>query len=584
MNREWSLDLLYKGYDDEKFLNDYNSLDEKNNQLHELVLKLPTLTEEDAILSILDSLEQSRLLYGNLNNYIMLRQTTDTTNPETTSLLGQLTKKMSEISKDEVVINKYIANCTSLDSLIDTNEKCKTYEFFLRTIRKDCSHLLSDDVEEMIAKMNLTGGGSWASLYDYLTSTLSVDYDGKTLTLSDVRNLAYSSDPDVRKAAYQAELAGYEKIKDPIAFSLNNIKKQVTMLSQARGYDSPLSMALEQSRMQKETLDALWSACRNYLPKFHSYLRRKAELLGHKNGLPWYDLFAPMGESHGSFTAEEAKDYLISHFRSFSPDMAAMMTEAFDHSWIDFYPHAGKVGGAFCDNLSSCKESRVLTNFDGSLSSICTLAHELGHAYHGMHIQEHAPLNWDYTMPVAETASTFNENVIMNFAIDEATGDEKLALIESQLQDETQTICDIYSRFLFEQTVFERSKDEFLFPDQLKEIMLNAQKEAFGDGLDPNYMHPFMWACKGHYYSEGLSYYNFPYAFGNLFSKGLYAMYKKEGSSFVPKYQALLYATTTNTVEDVAAMAGVDLTKPDFWENSLKLISENIDKFLALTK
>ncbi len=176
--------------------------------------------------------------------------------------------------------------------------------------------------------------------------------------------------------------------------------------------------------------------------------------------------------------------------------MADMMTEAFDHSWIDFFPRPGKVGGAFCDNLTDQKQSRVLTNFDGTLNSIGTLAHELGHAYHGLHIQDHKPLNTSYTMPVAETASTFNENVIMSAAIDQAEGEEKLALIESQLQDFTQTICDIYSRFVFENTVFNKTKDEFLFPDQLKAIMTDAQIKAYGEGLDPEYRHPFMWTCK----------------------------------------------------------------------------------------
>ena len=211
------------------------------------------------------------------------------------------------------------------------------------------------------------------------------------------------------------------------------------------------------------------------------------------------------------------------------------------------------------------------------------MAHELGHAYHGQQIEDHLPLNRNYSMPVAETASTFNENVLMSFAIDQAEGEEKLGLIESMLQDVNQTICDIYSRFLFESAVFENCKSQFLFPEQLNELMLNAQKEAYGDGLDPEYLHPYMWCCKGHYYSDGLSFYNFPYAFGALFAKGLYAIYKKEGAAFVPKYRELLKATTVSTVEDVAKMVGADITKPDFWRNSLELIAENIDEFIRLT-
>ena len=187
-------------------------------------------------------------------------------------------------------------------------------------------------------------------------------------------------------------------------------------------------------------------------------------------------------------------------------------------------------------------------------------------------------------MPVAETASTFNENVIMSAAVADASEHEKMVLLESQLQDTTQIICDIYSRYLFESEVFEKRKNGFLFSDELKEIMLKAQKEAYGDGLDQTLLHPYMWTCKSHYYSESNSFYNFPYAFGGLFAKGLYAQYLKEGKEFLPKYRALLHATTVSSVEDVAKMADIDLTKPEFWRSSLALIAESIDEFIELSK
>ena len=304
--------------------------------------------------------------------------------------------------------------------------------------------------------------------------------------------------------------------------------------------------------------------------------------MGHEKGLPWYDLFAPIGETTTTFTVEESKEYLLKHFRSFSKDLADMVEEAYDEEWIDFFPRKGKVGGAFCENMPFVKQSRILTNFTGSLSDVVTLAHELGHAYHGLNIQEHLPLNVDYSMPVAETASTFNEAIIMEAAILETEGREKLALIESQLQDVTQIICDIYSRYLFETAVFDRCKTGFLFADELKEMMLEAQKTAYGDGLDHDYLHPYMWVLKGHYYSENLSFYNFPYAFGGLFARGLYEKYKMEGESFIPKYRALLNATTIMSVEDAAKQAEINLEDPNFWRTSLKTIEALIDQFVKL--
>jgi pepF/M3 family oligoendopeptidase len=584
MNKEWSLEVLYKSYQDEAFTSDFKSLSELIKTIKEYVSKMSDKSPAETIPAIIAYLEEYTVLIGKLGSYISLRQSTNTTDSETTALLGKIEELDSTLSKELAMVKKYIAKIDNLDDLLQSIDKLKGYEYYFHQIIDESKYALSDDVEEVIAKMNLSAGSAWSMLQQYLTSTLEVDYNGEKTTLSAIRNLAYNSDQNIRKSAYEAELASYSKIKDSVAFALNNIKSQVNTIVELRGYESPLAMTLRQSRMKQETLDALLTAIKEYLPKFHAYLRRKGELLGHKNGLPWYDLFAPVGESTRTFTTEEAKSYLVKHFRGFADDLADMVEEAFDEEWIDFFPHAGKVGGAFCANLPYVKQSRILTNFDGSLSDVVTLAHELGHAYHGLNIQEHLPLNTDYTMPVAETASTFNETVIMNAAIQEADDKEKTALIEGQLQDTTQIICDIYSRFLFEKNVFEKRKDSFMFPADLEEMMLSFQKEAYGDGLDHSLLHPYMWVCKGHYYIDYLSFYNFPYAFGGLFAKGLFAQYQAEGASFLPKYRALLNATTVSSVEDVAAMANLDITTPDFWRQSLQSVSESIDMFLELTK
>ena len=176
------------------------------------------------------------------------------------------------------------------------------------------------------------------------------------------------------------------------------------------------------------------------------------------------------------------------------------------------------------------------------------------------------------------------KNAAMNAAIAEAEGDAKMALVESQLQDATQIICDIYSRYLFESAVFAERQESFLFAPRLQELMLEAQKKAYGDGLDHEFLHPYMWVCKGHYYSSGLSFYNFPYAFGGLFARGLYAKYLEEGEAFLPKYRALLKATPTSEVEDVAGIAGIDLTQPEFWDKSLEMIARDIDLFVQLVE
>jgi pepF/M3 family oligoendopeptidase len=583
MNKEWSLDVLYKGYDDENYQKDKGRLDSLIKEINDFCSNLSGSSEEENnLLKAVDYMEQLQLLGSRMGCYVYSRQSVNTSDAETANEINYFDKKMSTTTKPLAVMKKFIAGIENLESYYGKHQKLKGYEYLFSEFKKEAEYLLGDDVEEVIARMNISAASAWGNMQSFLTSTLEVEYRDGSITLSEVRNKAYDEDETIRKDAFVSELKALEKIKDAISYALNNIKTQVTTVCELRGYESPLEMTLIESKMKRETLDALLEAIREFLPAFHRYLKHKAKLLGHEKGLPWYDLFAPLGESNRKFTVEESRNYLISHFKSFNEELADMVAEAYDNEWIDFYPRKGKVGGAFCENMPFVKQSRVLTNFEGSLSDVVTLAHELGHAYHGLNIQEHQPLNVDYSMPVAETASTFNEALIMEAAINEAEGKEKVALIESQLQDITQIICDIYSRYLFETEVFEKSRSGFLFADELKDIMTKAQKEAYGDGLDHDYLHPYMWVVKGHYYSESRNFYNFPYAFGGLFARGLYEKYKQEGQAFIPKYKALLNATTVMSVEDAAKQAEIDLENPGFWRDSLKTVEKLIDEFIRL--
>ena len=573
---EWTLEDLYPSFESQEFKQDVEAYKALKGKFE----SLPLEDSIEGITQVVKLLEESTVLTGRLYNYIHLTLATDTTHETATQVEVQLAGVSADLQATYAKVSKFLG---TIQTDITTDPFLAEYRYYFEEAKKDATHLLSDELEEVLAKMSISGGKAWSQLFDFMWSSAQGEYKDEVVTLSEIRGKAYDSDAEVRKSAYEAELKMYDAIKEPIAFSLNHIKKEVLTTSQLRGFESPLAHTLEASRMSRETLDALLEAIREYLPNFRKYLRHKAALLGHENGLPFYDLFAPVGNSSRTFTVEESKDYLIENFKTFSADLAEMTEEFFDKHYIDFYPRKGKVGGAFCANLPMIKQSRVLTNFTGSLSDVVTLAHELGHAYHGLHIENHRPLNQDYSMPVAETASTFNENIIMNTAIKEASDEEKIALIESQLQDTTQIIVDIYSRYLFETAVFENREQSFMFSKDLEEMMLSAQKEAYGDGLDQSYLHPYMWACKPHYYSTGLSFYNFPYAFGGLFSKGLYAIYQEQPEGFVEKYQELLRATTVSSVEDTAKVLGVDVSTPEFWKKALAEVAESIEAFIALT-
>lgn len=576
MSTEWSLKELYPSFESEEFQRDF----ERFSNFREVFNGLTLEDNLESIKAAIAALEEFSVLSSRLGNYINLTLTANTTDETANKYRTLFGNAYAALNSAYTKVYKFIG---SVETDITADENLKDYEFYFADAKQQYKHLLSDELEDVIAKFSISGGDGWEQLFEAMTSGVEGEFKGEKVTLSEIRNMAYDADAAVRKEAYETELKMYDTIKEPIAFALNNIKQQVLTETSLRGFESPLAQTLEASRMSRQTLDALLEAIREYLPQFRAYLKHKASLLGHENGLPFYELFAPIGESSRRFTIEESKEFLLENFKGFSEDLAEMTKEAYENNYIDFLPRKGKVGGAFCSNLPFIKQSRILTNFSGSLSDVVTIAHELGHAYHGLHIENHRVLNQEYSMPVAETASTFNENIVMNTVINEASDAEKVALLESQLQDTTQIIVDIYSRYLFESAVFENREKSFMFSKDLEQLMLDAQKEAYGDGLDPDAMHPYMWACKPHYYSSGLSFYNFPYAFGGLFSKGLYAIYQEQPEGFVEKYQELLRATTVTSAEDTAKVLGVDVTDSAFWKKALAQVADNIEQFIALT-
>ena len=583
MKDVWNLDRIYKGFDDPAFAADMDTLRALVKQYNAFAEGLESMEALAGLRQGIELEEKLMQLFMKLISYAQLRQSVSTRDSECGSRLGQVMQLLSAIAGAEATWKAWAAKQEGLMDIVAGDELLKEYTFRFENLRKESVHLLGSLGEEIAARLELSGGNAWSEMQGYLTSTVPVEYNGGITNLSAIRNLAYDPDPAVRKAAYEAEIACYDKIKAPVAYALNSIKLETISDCQLRGYASPLDRTLAQSYMKRETLEAMLAAMVEYLPKFRQYLQAKARLLGHENGLPWYDLFAPVGTSGRKYTTEEARDMLVELFASFDAELARMVQTAFNEEWIDFFPRDGKSGGAFCAGVDCIRESRILTNFDGMLTDVVTLAHELGHAFHNLCIQNHRPLNKDYSMPVAETASTFNECVVMAAAIARTEDKlEKLALVESQLQDVTQIIVDIYSRFRFEAMVFENREQQFMDADALCSIMEKAQEESYGDGLNADIRHPFMWICKGHYY--GPTFYNFPYAFGGLFARGLYAQYEKEGASFVPKYKKLLYATPVATAEDVAKEAGIDLTDKEFWRSALQTVANQIDAFCELVK
>ena len=586
MNMTWDLDILYKGYDDPKYKKDLEQAEELIQEIIKVCDELSLDNAKKCIEKELAFEEAFNSVILELYTYSSLRSSTNVNDTEALMQMAKLSMMLNKTVAPGVKFQKFLLG-VDLEALAQESQMIKTYQFILNNQKENASHMLSEKEEVLASKLNLVGSNSWSDLQSNLTSNLMIKVKGfdEEMPLSAVRNLAYSPDQKVRKNAYIAELNAYKKIDSSVAMALNNIKREVNIMMPLRGYKNALEKTLKQSHMSIETLNAMIEAIKEEAPRFRDYFKLKAKALGYKGSLPFYEIFAPIGSFTKEYSFEDAKNEVLSVYKSFSEPLYEMGKKAFENRWIDVLPKEGKVGGAFCAGLDNHIESRILTNFTGALSDVQTLAHELGHAYHGQVVQQNAPLNRDYPMPLAETASILCQTLMAKKMISEMTDPyEKLTVLEVSLQEDSQCVIDILSRYLFETSVLETPIEQPLSANDMCELMLKAQDESYGDGLDKKYRHPYMWLCKGHYYSAGLNFYNWPYAFGLLYGKGLYKQYLKNKEEFVRNYDQMLMNTGMMSVEDVAKAMNIDVTKKEFWIESLRFIESDIDEFEKLLK
>ncbi len=580
MNDRWDLSFLYSGFDDPQYEADLKALQEKIAAFG----KLLETTGDDCtkLETLMDADEEINRLLEKLSLFAGMTLAVDANNMDAARYDDKLNLIYNDLRLTQSAMIRYVGGLTNLEELIAASPKLQTVAFALREMAGEASHLMPAEIEPWMLQMRLSGGTAFSQLRDKLDSNHLVHYHGQDLPLPAVRGMAYDPDASVRKDAYEAEIASYKKIELPMSYCLNSIKMEARTMAKAKHYDSVLDMTLHQSRMDQETLDAMWTAIREYLPHFRRYLRAKAKYLGYEDGLPFYDLFAPVGHGGHTYTVEEARAKLLLEMGKFTPKMAAFMDNAFEQRWIDMYPREGKTGGAFCAGAHSYDRSLVMTNFQGSFSDVSTIAHELGHAWHNRCLAGLPYCMIETPMPLAETASIFNETMLAHQVLSSATEEEQFTLLENSLMEATQTVVDIYSRYLFENEVVDTRADHVMSVDELKDAMLRAQEASYGDGLAKDVRHPYMWACKSHYYSSDLNFYNFPYAFGLLFGKGVFAQYLRKGEAFVDDYCRLLRYCGSDTVANVAASVGIDVRSVDFWRSSLEVIKQDVDRFCDL--
>ena len=572
MNR-WNLDKLYKGFD-QSFLNDMDHLKE----MYESLSQYRISDSEEALEKYILNKKEADMLYERLSCFIMLTMSADTNNSIAKKYYDQLNRMMAELVSQETLNNQWIS---SLDLDYMNSPLINEHLYILKEIKNNMKYVLSEDKETIIAHMRNTGSYAWTQYKDQIIASIKVTIDDQIYPLTEVLNMAYSDDSLLRKKAYEAEINAYKDYEDSIAQCLNGIKGETLYLSELRGYQDVVMESCIKSRLKRETLDTLLLVIRKNLNVLRDFLKLKANILGYSNGLPWYDMYAPIVNDTKEYSYQEGCQEVLKRFYSFSTHLGDFARKAIDEHWIDVYPREGKTGGAFCENIISIKESRFLLNYGNHFSDIITLAHELGHGFHGECLKNESILNTHYPMPIAETASTLCETIVAKEAIKDASRETAITILENSLMDATQVIVDIYSRFLFEYKVFERRKKGPLSAKELCDTMLESQKEAYSDSIDPRYFHPYMWTWKPHYYDPDYSFYNYPYAFGLLLAKGLYALYVKD-HSFSKTYESFLAMTGKNDLEDVCQILNIDLSSESFWQSSMDIIKEDFKQLKSM--
>lgn len=558
---KWDLESIYPSVTSPLFEDDINAIYKKAEEL-----KSKSADKNSSILSILSLYDEMADIVENVGSYVYTSFSVNTTDRDVLAAMGKAEKAQTAASDASTVMVHYLSQRTDEFS----SPELEPYALFLKEVKTEAEHMMSLEEEALANEMLQVSASAWSRLQESVTASI---HDGDK-TLTQLRGLAMDSDRSVRKDAYEREVKILADNKTAIAAALNGVKGTALLLEKRRGWKDPLDRSCNTARISRKALSALIEALEESLPIFRDYLKTKAKLLGLER-LEWYDMFAPVGDSSMSFTFEEAKALIIDAYSSFSPEVGAFIKNALDSHWVDPEAHEGKIGGAYDIFFPKKKESRVMMNWEGTYDSVSTLAHELGHAYHDSVVKNYPSSQRSYPMTLAETASIFGETVIFQEVLKKADKDQQLSLIEAYVQGACQVCVDILSRFYFERSAFEARKDGEVTADDFSAMMLKAQEDTYGDGL--GIKHQYMWAVKGHYYNEGFSFYNYPYAFGQLFALGLFAS-KDSVPDFPKHYKEVLSMTGRFEAKEVAAAAGCDIEDKEFWKKGISVIAGYIEK------
>ena len=589
----WDLTSYFPEFNGTKMKKFKKSLVEDIESARKKASKLSTLTDKNAkqwreiFLKGEDILKR----LGHLESYVSCLVSSDARNEDYVKESASMANILANFSKLETELMRAIKKSSKkVFSKFANHTIFQGAKHYLTRLKEQARYTMETEKEMLAADLGVDGINAWGRLYDTISGKIefTMTYpDGRCerVPMSQRRSFLEDTDRRIRQSAFEGGNSAWQSVEDVASAALNAISGTRLTLNQHRKIDHFLNVALFQSAITKKSLDAMFDAVYSNIEVSRRILKLKAKTLGLK-AVAWYDLSAPLpikDQEHAPWN--KGKTIVKESFSRTYPELRNYMQTMYEKRWVEVEPRAGKVPGAFCTGSNLTKESRIFMTYKGSLGDILTLAHEAGHAFHHFVMRDLRPYAHHYPMTLAESASTFGENILKDGLLENPDiSDEKKALIlDMEISHGAIYLLDIPVRFEFEKKLYEERAQGELSVSRLKELMVENQRRIFGDVLEKGGEDPLFWASKLHFYITGLTFYNFPYTFGYLLSRGLFEMFKKEGANFLKKYEEFLCLAGSDTAINVVRKCiGQNLEKPDFWTESIRSLEKPLKQLEEL--
>jgi oligoendopeptidase F len=516
-------------------------------------------------------------LVGRAGSYAGLRFAVDTLDPANGALLARTEERSTTIGNELIFVElEWAAVDDERAAALLADDQLAFCRHHLESARRYRPHLLTEPEEVILADKSLTASSAWVRLFSELTSALTVDVDGATVSLEEGLSRLMSPDRAVRRSAAEAITVALEPGLRTRAFVFNTLLVDKSIDDRLRKYPSWIASRNLSNEASDESVDALVTAVQARYDIPQRWYTLKAKLLG-IDRIADYDRMASVSSADEEFAWSEARDLVLDAYASFSPDLATVAQRFFDESWIDAPVRPGKRPGAFCAYTVPSAHPYLLLNWTSRRRDVLTLAHEMGHGLHAYLAREQGIFHQTTPLTLAETASVFGETVTFGRLLDATSDPEaRLALLAESLEGQIATVFRQVAMNRFEDRVHTERRDVGeLSVDQFNAAWADTQEAMLGDSVEITDGYRTWWSYIPHF--MGTPGYVYAYAYGQLLALSVYRAYEQQGSDFVPRYLDMLAAGGSMSPEDLGRIVGLDLADPAFWDGGLQIVAEQLE-------